>query len=310
MVTPEISIVIPARNEGISLLRAVESIIAGRSECFPLEIVIVDDASTEDHASRSVAGFHAPGRNVFVNVVRLPQWSGIPYARNTGASLATADLLFITDANVLFPRCWDRFLRHPSADARSGRRVRCAAIADLDSSFTGYGCALQLPSLGVGWLTSPRAWGGYVPVAPCSSTVISSALFRELGGYDTAMPLYGAAEPEFSVRLWLSGAEIVSVPSLVLKHWFRPVAHHTAFLVRHEELLTRNYLRFALLYLQDDLLTRVLHHYASARPKVFAKALSAVATRQTWERRNALQNNLRYSFADYLRIFPGLPGAN
>ncbi len=44
---PWLSVVFPARNEGGRVKAAIDSIVAGRSEAFPLQIVVVDDASAD-----------------------------------------------------------------------------------------------------------------------------------------------------------------------------------------------------------------------------------------------------------------------
>jgi glycosyltransferase involved in cell wall biosynthesis len=300
---PGISVVIPVRNEGDRILNAVESVVRWRSAQFDLEIVVVDDASDDDCCQKLSERF-CTWRNsgVDVRVVRLGQWSGIPYARNAGASLARGGILFITDANVVFPPNWDVPIRR----AIRPDRALCAAIADLDSSFVGYGCALDIPSMGVRWLKSPYIYGGYVPVAPCSATIITARLFRSLGGYDTGMALYGAAEPEFSVRLWLSGADIVSLPALVLRHRFRPRPQHSAFLERFGEVLTRNYIRFGLLYHDDTMAMQMLNFYAASHPRHFLSALRNVVRNGVWHRREELRRTLKYSFSHYLQRFPGM----
>lgn len=47
-----ISVVIPSRNEGGNILRTVRSLVEGRSSGFPLEVVVVDDDSTDGSCDR------------------------------------------------------------------------------------------------------------------------------------------------------------------------------------------------------------------------------------------------------------------
>jgi glycosyltransferase involved in cell wall biosynthesis len=296
---PEISVIIPVRNEGKRILEAIESVMSGRSCRFPVEIVVIDDASEDDCCARLSCGRkHDP--SVAVRVVRLPKWSGIPYARNVGAAAARGGILFITDANVIFPQNWDAPIRR---EIRADHAL-CATIADTSSSFVGYGCALELPSMGVGWLKDPNTFHGYAPVAPCGGTIISASLFRKLGGYDLAMPLYGAAEPEFSVRLWLSGSEIRVLPDLVLRHHFREREQHAKFLGEAGTVLTGNYLRFGLLYLDDASAAEMLRFYTVRQPAHFHRALQSVIRAGVWKRRENLRRTLRHDFSFYLRRFP------
>jgi glycosyltransferase involved in cell wall biosynthesis len=300
---PDISVIMPARNEGDMLLNAVESVIRGRSSPFNLELVVVDDASDDGCChilrARREAWLHS---RVDVRVIRMPTWSGIPYCRNMGAFTARSALLFITDANLLFPANWDLPVRQEIGSSRA----LCAAVADLNSGFVGYGCSLHFPSMGVRWLRTPCAFGGYIPVAPCSATIITTSLFRRLGGYDTKMPLYGAAEPEFSVRLWLSGAEIVGLPGVVLRHRFRPRQQQGNFLSAIEHVLVRNYIRFGLLYLNSQMATQMLRLYAGRHPTKCHTMLLDAIRNGVWDRREQLRRWLKFDFDSYLQWFPGM----
>ena len=302
---PAISVIIPARNEGDRLLRGISSVVEGRSCRFPLQIVVIDDDSSDD-CTASLERLYSWSRDrVRIDVIRLPRWSGIPYARNVGAFGARADILFITDANVIFPPAWDV----PIWKQIGPSRVLCATIADIGSHFRGYGGTLHLDSMAFHWLRSPTAYRGFVPLCPCTGTVIASDLFRRIGGYDTAMPIYGAAEPEFSVRLWLSGAEIVSVPDLILQHRFRPAAERRPFLDAIGRVQVQNYLRFGLLYLDQPRAARLFRYYARSAPQFFETAMRYVWTGEVWHRRNLLQQRLPVSFASFVQRF-GLAGAD
>jgi len=297
-VTP-LSLVIPVRNEGVRIIRTVESIVRGRSCRFPIEIVIVDDASIDGACERlSQAVVDKP--EVSLVVRRLSMWSGIPCARNRGAANANYPIYFITDGNTWFPPNWDLPIwRHFRPD-----RVFAATILDMASSFRGYGCRLVLPSMGATWIPVAGAYGGYVPVAACTGTVIDRGLFHHLGGYDETLPLYGAAEPELSVRVWLSGYEIVNVPELQVYHHFRPSAAHDAFWASNSVLLSGNYLRFACYYLPDDLLARCFDYYANlaSAPRDFDNCIAKLNMSDVWLRRAELKQ-LPHDFRWFLNRF-------
>lgn len=294
-----VSVIIPARNEGQRLVAATDSIVAGRSCRFPLQIVVVDDASSDDSCAAAANRYSWARDAVQVDVVRLPRWSGIPFARNAGASAARSEILFITDANVRFPRAWDLPIRRQIGP----RRVLCATIGDSDSPFRGYGGTLHLPSMTYAWLRTPAAYGGYVPLAPCTGTILTAQLFHQAGAYDTAMPVYGAAEPEFSVRLWLSGGEIVVLPELILQHRFRPAAERRPFLDAISLLQLHNYLRFGLLYLDEPRVVQMLQYYGREAPRFLEKALQRVWAGDVWQRRDLLLRNLPARFHSFVTRF-------
>lgn len=297
-----ICVVIPSRNEGGKILRTVRSLVEGRSSAFPLEVVVVDDASTDGSCDR-LAGAIGPAPNFRLVVRRLGRWSGIPFARNRGAEAASCPVLLITDANTCYPRNWDEPIRqhfHPG-------RLLTGTIVDEATGARAYGLTLDLPSMGVEWLTTPHPFGGYVPVATCACTVIGRRLFHNLGGYDETLPLYGAAEPEFSVRAWLAGYEIVNVPDLVVGHRFRPPQERSRFHQLNQQVLLRNYVRFACSYLPEDLLTCALDFYAQALDGDFGPCMAELQRQGIWDRRAQLQRGLPHDFTWYARRF-GLAG--
>jgi glycosyltransferase involved in cell wall biosynthesis len=296
-----ISVVIPVRNEGARISRAIESILSGRSRAFPVEIVVIDDAS-HDGACTELARLAHGHAGASVVVRRLERWSGIPYARNRGAEAAQHPTLVITDGNTEFPVGWNEHVwRHLGP-----QRILCATIADRDSSFRGYGCQLQLPSMGVTWIPLPNAYGQQTPIAPCTCSVLPRALFMQLGGYDEALPLYGAAEPEFSVRAWLSGCEIVQVPELVIRHRFRPRAEFDAYRAAIKQVLVRNYLRFACCYLPPEALARAYAFYGDGDPRAVTRCVEELVREGVWQRRAQL-SALPRSFEWFAQRF-ALPG--
>jgi glycosyltransferase involved in cell wall biosynthesis len=299
-ITP-ISVIIPVRNEGDRIIGAARSIVDGRSCCFPLELVLVDDASNDGACERLQEELGARLETSLI-VRRLVSWSGIPFARNRGAEAASYPIFVITDANTRFLRNWDLPIRRHF----SRERILAATILDMASSFKGFGCALMLPSMGVTWIPVPHAYGGYVPISACTGTVIDRESFRRLGGYDESLPLYGAAEPELSVRAWLCGYEIVNVPDLQIYHRFRPRAEHDAFLASIDHVQLHNYLRFACYYLPHDLLPQTCDYYARLHPGTFRQVWSDLYGSDVWERRAVLSGVLRRDFRWFAAHFPCL----
>jgi glycosyltransferase involved in cell wall biosynthesis len=296
-ITP-ISVIIPARNEGDRIIQTALSVVLGRSCDFPLELIIVDDASSDGACERIPAAI-AAAPEVRLVMHRLEHWSGIPFARNRGAESASFPIYFITDGNTRFPANWDLPIwRHFDR-----RRALAATILDLETSFCGHGCQLLLPSMGVRWIANAGTNGAYVPVAACTGTVIDRALFHHLGGYDETMPLYGAAEPEFSVRLWLSGYEIVNVPELQIYHRFRPREEHASFCASIGDVLLRNYLRFASYYLPEDMLSRTYEYYAAHYPLEITACVKHLQSSDVWKRRAQLKTGLPLDFHWFARKF-------
>jgi hypothetical protein len=157
--------------------------------------------------------------------------------------------------------------------------------------------------MGVRWLSSPHAFDGFVPVAACTCTVLERAMFHALQGYDQSLPLYGAAEPEFSVRAWLSGYEIMAVPELLVFHRFRPRNVYEAYRRSISEVLICNYLRFACYYLPEDLLKITYDHYHQFAASRFDQYMLSIVSAGVWQRRHQLQQSLPRDFTWLARRF-------
>jgi glycosyltransferase involved in cell wall biosynthesis len=252
-----ISALIPVRNEGEAIVHTIYSLVHGRSEPFPLEVVVVDDASSDGCCDRLDRAFEG-SRNARLVVRRLETWSGIPFARNRAAEAAAHPVYLICDGAAYFPPSWDLAIwRHIRPDT-----LLAATIFDLHSDFEGHGCHLLLPSMGLAWRKDDGGGAPHaVPVAACTGTVVDRAIFHQLGGYDETLPLYGAAEPELSVRAWLGGYAVVNAPDLRIGHRFRPPGAVGAFWQANRPRLIANYLRFATYYLPEPWLAVAWDHY-------------------------------------------------
>jgi glycosyltransferase involved in cell wall biosynthesis len=253
-----------------------------------VEVVIVDDASHPAYQPNASRGSSA----LSVSVHRMPRRVGVAGARNYGCRVARGDLLFVTDSHVRFCHAWDRRVL---ASARSDR-VLAATICDAESAFRGYGCDLIVPFMGTRWRSGPRARAGPVQVASSAGTVVPKGLFETIGGYDHGMIFYGAAEPEFSLRAWLAGAEVVQVPKLEVEHRFKPELERERFLKKHRTYMVCNNIRFGLLYLSHAMSLQMIRHFAHKFPRHIRRALAIVESTDVWERRAFLNRNLEHDF--------------
>lgn len=298
---PDISVVIPAHNEGPRLAGTIDSIASTRATRARVEIVVADDDSDDDTEGYLRAAWPdlSHHRQIDVRVDRLPHRSGVPFARNHAAGLASADILFITDAHVRFPPGWDALVyRHLRPD-----RIVAGPVTEDNTAFVGYGCRLVVPFMGTYWNKEPVHRPAEVQIAACPATVLPRDLFERLGGYDGGLLMYGAAEPEFSVRAWLSGAEIILVPQLSVAHRFKPPQERTAFIKAMRQHMVCNGLRFGLLYADEAGALQLLRYYALKFPNLFQQALATVEGSDVWARRSHLQATLPRDFSWFVQHF-------
>jgi len=96
---PLVSVIIPARNESMVIETVVGSVLATR---YPrLELIVVDDRSTDDTAARVARLIAGDSRARLLAGAPLPNgWYGKPWACLQGARAATGDLLLFTDADT------------------------------------------------------------------------------------------------------------------------------------------------------------------------------------------------------------------
>ncbi|MCA9739187.1 MAG: glycosyltransferase [Gemmatimonadetes bacterium] len=94
---PLVSVIVPARNEALSIEECVGSLLASTYPRF--EVIVVDDRSTDDTAAR-VRAFADPRLAVLEGEDLPPGWFGKPWACWQGAREATGDVLLFTDADT------------------------------------------------------------------------------------------------------------------------------------------------------------------------------------------------------------------
>ncbi|HKT60722.1 MAG TPA: glycosyltransferase family 2 protein, partial [Gemmatimonadales bacterium] len=96
---PLVSVIIPARNESPVIETVVRSVLSTR---YPrLELIVVDDRSTDDTAAKVARLAAADGRVRLLSGAPLPEgWYGKPWACLQGARAASGDILLFTDADT------------------------------------------------------------------------------------------------------------------------------------------------------------------------------------------------------------------
>lgn len=96
---PKISVLIPARNEELSIAAAVDSVLA--STGVNLELIVLDDASTDRTVEIVSARAKTDPRLRLATAPRLPAgWNGKQHACHVLSGLAQHDLLCFLDADV------------------------------------------------------------------------------------------------------------------------------------------------------------------------------------------------------------------
>jgi glycosyltransferase involved in cell wall biosynthesis len=122
---PRIAVIVPCYDDGATVTEAIASLDEPES----LELVVVDDGSSDERTREVLAGLEADG----VRILRHEQNLGLPAARTTGLEATSARFVFPLDADDLavpgsLTKMADLLERTPSADACYGDWMQFGAL--------------------------------------------------------------------------------------------------------------------------------------------------------------------------------------
>ncbi len=186
---PEVSIVIPARDEERLIGRALESVTSQSWPLACLEVVVVDNGS-RDRTASVVQAFAAGAPDLRVRLLHEPV-PGRARAKNAGARAASGELLIFLDADsALASDLVERVIEayHGGCPAGSIRIISDSPDL-LDRAF------FDLMEFG------KRLFHIRAQMFYCSRTI-----FLALGGFDERLHL--AEDRDFLVRLGRSGVPV------------------------------------------------------------------------------------------------------
>jgi GT2 family glycosyltransferase len=190
--TPLVSVVIPVRDQGCYLDEAV----ASARECgyAPLEIVVVDDGSTDPQTLAVLENL------TDITLVRQPN-RGLPAARNAGIAAARGEYVVPLDADDLLPAGFVAAgvlaLQRLADLGCVGGTVHNFGLLEHVGSPVGY-----VPDMSLVVNTFGRATG-----------VFRTSAVRDVGGYDESLPAYEDWDLYLRLRKGGYGVEYAPVPA-------------------------------------------------------------------------------------------------
>ncbi|MDE0802115.1 MAG: glycosyltransferase [Acidimicrobiales bacterium] len=198
---PTVSAVIALHNGSEHIVGAVASVAAQSRP--PLELIIVDDGSTDDGGDL-VRAMDLPFEVVLVDQPNAGQSA----ARNHGASLARGDLLAFLDQDDVWHRRHLEALAEPFVDVDVGW-----AYSDFDE-IDHQGSVVTVGFLREHGVEHPKrtlhaCLDADLMVLP-SASVIRRQMYEELGGFDPG--LRGYEDDDLYVRAFRAGWRLVLVP--------------------------------------------------------------------------------------------------
>jgi glycosyltransferase involved in cell wall biosynthesis len=198
---PDVTVIIPTRNRWKLLRRTLGGVL--RQEGISLEVIVVDDCST-DETALELARLTDPRVRVFRNAERR----GVAAARNLALDAASGTWTAFLDDDDL----WAPSKLHAVLDAArrtSGARwaYSAAAVVNEATEMLQLSPAPDPETIDEELLVRNAVPGG------CSNVVAETSLVREVGGFDTELSLL--ADWDLWIRLALAAPAAASPEPLV-----------------------------------------------------------------------------------------------
>uniref|UniRef100_A0A182K1J1 Ricin B lectin domain-containing protein n=1 Tax=Anopheles christyi TaxID=43041 RepID=A0A182K1J1_9DIPT len=227
---PPTSIVIVFYNEAWSVLvRTVHSILDRSPPHLVGEIVLVDDYSYMPHLKAQLEEYFA--KYPKVRIVRAPKRLGLIRARMLGGKSTSTDLITFLDAHVEVTMGWLEALVQPVVD--SWTTIAIPTIDWIDENNMKYRDDKAPTFVGAyDWDLNFGWWGRWsqkkqnenkmepfdTPAMAGGLFAINRTFFERLGWYDDGFDIYGIENIELSMKSWMCGGKMVTVPCSRVGH--------------------------------------------------------------------------------------------
>lgn len=213
---PQVTIVVPCRNEERYLVECLDSILACDYPADRLEVLVVDGMS--DDGTRAMLGEYA-ARHPIVRMIDNPRRI-TPVALNLAIRAARGDVIVRMDAHVVYPRNY--VSRLVAALDEFGADNVGAVLKTLPANQTAMGKAIAIGMshpFGVG--TSYFRIGTDQPrwVDTIAFFCIRRATFDRVGMFDEELIRH--QDGEFNARLIKAGGRILLIPDVVSYYYAR-----------------------------------------------------------------------------------------
>ncbi|KAG9510500.1 putative polypeptide N-acetylgalactosaminyltransferase 9, partial [Fragariocoptes setiger] len=261
---PKASVIICFHNEAWSvLLRTVHSVLFRSPEQLLHEIILVDDASTQEHLHQPLDDYMKQlGK---VKIIRANERQGLIRARLLGAHASQGAILIFLDSHCECTIGWMEPLI--SRINQNSTAVVCPVIDVINDRTFEYQYRTDDDSINVGgfdwslifnWHPMPasehkRRKNDFDPVRSPTMAgglfAIDRSFFERLGWYDPEFDIWGAENLELSFKTWMCGGTLEILPCSHVGHIFRsrsPYVWRTGVNV-----LRRNTIRLAEVWLDE-----------------------------------------------------------
>lgn len=210
-----VSVVIPTRNRGASIVDTIESILANGYQSF--DVVVVDQSTGSDTAI-ALQAFENDPRLRYISTAS----TGASTARNIGLAHSDAEFVLFTDDDCTVPADWVKVMVSTLRDAPRAALVFCSVVAGPHDRNMGtvpnhvYSAERRVGSV--------RDY--FRSIGMSAGLAGRREIISELGGFDRFLgpgSVFRCAEDhDLALRALISGWEVVETPNTqVIHHGFR-----------------------------------------------------------------------------------------
>lgn len=204
-----ISIMIPARNEEVVIGKTIRTILALDYPPDRLELVIINDGSSDRTAEIISAHAQSDPRIRLVNLPAGESGHGKAYALNEGLKHCTHELIAIYDAdNTPEPKALLHLALHLQADTKLAAvigKFRC-----VNRQRTWLTRFVNIETIAFQWiLQAGRYHLSNVAILPGTNYIIKKTVIEQVGGWDDRAI---TEDSELSMRIYQAGWQIKFMP--------------------------------------------------------------------------------------------------
>nr|XP_055044391.1 polypeptide N-acetylgalactosaminyltransferase 6-like [Misgurnus anguillicaudatus] len=262
---PTTSVIIVFHNEAWStLLRTVYSVLHTSPAVLLKEIILVDDASTQDHLKAPLDQYVQTFG--IVRVLRQHERRGLIAARLLGAREAGGEVLVFLDSHCECFYGWlEPLLARLVQEPTTVVSPNIAVINNNNLQFMKPAPSGRTHSRGnfnwvlsFGWETIPEnervklkdeTYPVRTPAFAGGLFAIYKQFFEHIGTYDDKMEFWGGENIEMAFRVWLCSGSLEIIPCSVVGHIFRTKNPHS--FPKGLDVITRNQVRLAEVWMDD-----------------------------------------------------------
>jgi mycofactocin system glycosyltransferase len=214
---PFVSIVIPSYNRAKELQRCLSSLFVLDYPVVCLEIIVVDDASTDETSSLlQQLEQEAATHGLAMCVVRHEKQQGVGISRNSGSEVAQYDLIAYLDSDCVASPSWLRELVPVFHDTRIGAVGGIIRAYDRKKLLGRYEDVRS--SLFMGARSQQVSLKGPIRYLPTANMVVRRTIWQELAGF---APMTQGEDVDFCCRLLMTEAKMNYIPQGVVYHDYR-----------------------------------------------------------------------------------------